>query len=260
MNRPIGIFDSGVGGLIISRAIRASLPQYDYLYFGDTEHMPYGEKTEKEILTYTKHGLDFLFKNNCAIVIIACNTASAQALRKIQQEYLPEKYPDKKVLGVIVPVIEDLGDTHRVGILATRATVESKSFTIEISKLFPRIIVYEQMAPELASLIEHGKIIEANTIAHKYIDRLLSHKIHTLILGCTHYPMIKDRIRKLCGDNIGVISQDEIVPKKLEEYFKHHPEIESKLSRGGTFDIRMSATNPYIQKLTWEWMPVDTGK
>jgi len=164
----IGIFDSGVGGLIIGKAIHEHLPQYDYLYFGDTEHMPYGEKTPKEILEYTIKGIKYLFENDCLLIIIACNTASAQALRKIQQKFLPKYFPDRKVLGVIIPAVEDLNNKKNVGVLATRATVKSKSFTIEIKKRFPKIKVFEQTAPKLARLIEDNDMENANKMVKKY--------------------------------------------------------------------------------------------
>jgi glutamate racemase len=251
----IGIFDSGVGGIIIGRAIRERLPQYDYLYFGDTLHMPYGEKTVEEIVAYTIQGVSYLWDHECDLVIVACNTASAQAVRKIQREFLPQHYPIKKVLGVIVPVIEDLGNKKNIGILATRATVASKSFTTEIQKLFPTIQVTEQMAPELATLIEDGNITEAELIAKKYLDMLLEKNIDTLVLGCTHYPLIRDFFeRELYGKNIAIISQDQIVPKKLAKYLINHPEIETRLSRGKSFDIHLTKINPHIELLEQTWM------
>ena len=251
----IGIFDSGVGGIIIGRAIREQLPQYDYLYFGDTLHMPYGEKTAEEIVAYTIQGVSYLWDHDCDLVIVACNTASAQAVRKIQQKFLPQHYPTKKVLGVIVPVIEDLGNKKHIGILATCATVNSKSFTIEIQKLFPTIQVSEQMAPELATLIEDGNIAEAELMAKKYLDILIEKNIDTLVLGCTHYPLIRNFFeQELIGKNITIISQDQIIPEKLTQYLTNHPEIESRLSRGNTFEIKLTKTNPHIEMLEEKWM------
>lgn len=257
-NMKIGIFDSGVGGLIIGRAIRTALPQYDYLYYGDTEHMPYGEKTQSEIFEYTKTGVGHLFDNGCTIVIIACNSASSQALRKIQQEWLPEKYPNRKVLGVIVPTVEDIAKENRVGIIATRATVDSKVFSIEIQKRHPEIFVIEIPAPELASLIEIGNTTEAVMTAEKYLKELVDQNIDTLVLGCTHYPLIKkeiaDILKNKFGKDIAVISQDEIIPKKLADYFTRHPEIESKLSLGRTFTIHLTKNSDYIDELVREWL------
>lgn len=254
----IGIFDSGVGGLIIGRAIRSALPEYDYLYYGDTLHMPYGEKTQVEIFEYTKTGVKHLFDNDCAIVILACNSASSQALRKIQQEWLQEKYPDRKVLGVIVPTVEDIIATNRIGVLATRATVNSKVFEIEIKKRHPETFITEIAAPELVPLIEVGKINEAVQVVEKYLTELVSQNIDTLVLGCTHYPIIKkeiaDILKNKFGKNIRVISQDEIIPKKLANYFTRHPEIESKLSRNKTFNIHLTKNSEYIDELVRDWL------
>lgn len=254
----IGIFDSGVGGLIIGRAIRSALPEYDYLYYGDTLHMPYGEKTQAEIFEYTKTGAQHLFENGCAIVIIACNSASSQALRKIQQEWLPEKYPNRKVLGVIVPTVEDVTKENRVGILATRATVHSKVFSLEIKNRHPETFVTELAAPELASLIQEGKIEESIQAVEKYLAELVEQDIDTLILGCTHYPIIKKEIAGILknkfGKNIAVISQEEIIPKKLADYFTRHPEIESQLSHDRTFTIYLTQHSDYIDELVRDWL------
>lgn len=259
-SQKIGIFDSGVGGLITGRAIRTALPEYDYLYYGDTEHMPYGEKTQAEIFEYTQKGMEYLFENGCAIVVIACNSASVQALRKIQQEFLPTKYPDKKVLGVVVPTIEDISDANRVGIIATRATVNSGVFTLEISKRHGETFVTEVPAPELASLIQEGKIIEAIESSEKYLEQLVTQNIDTLVLGCTHYPIIKNEIKDILKNkfsrDIKVISQDDIIPKKFAEYLIRHREIESLLSKERSFTIHLTQNSDYIDELVRNWLIV----
>lgn len=264
MKNKIGIFDSGVGGLIIGRAIRKVLPEYDYLYFGDTENMPYGEKDKDEIYEYTKKGIEYLFENGCLLVIIACNSASARALRKIQQDFLKEKYSNRRVLGVIIPTIEDIEDIKRVGVLATSATVTSHVFKSEIEKIKREVFVVEQSAPELASLIQVGKIGEAVKEVEKYLEILIKENIDTLVLGCTHYPLIKKEIAEILKNkfraklrkDIKLISQDEIIPKKLADYLSRHPEIESKLSKNKTFNIKLTKNSDYIDELVRNWLLV----
>ncbi len=157
----IGIFDSGIGGLVIARSLISELPQYDYVYLGDTKRVPYGDRSQKEIYEFTRQGLDFLFAQGCGLAILACNTASAQALRKIQREYLPRKYPDKKVLGVVIPTAEACAKYKVVGILATSSTVSSKSYVTELKKLNPKINIIQQAAPLLVPLIENNEIINS---------------------------------------------------------------------------------------------------
>jgi glutamate racemase len=210
----IGVFDSGVGGLIILRAIRKRLSPYDYLYLGDTLHVPYGNRTQKQIYQFTKRGVEYLFKNNCALIIIACNSASSRALRRLQREWLPKHYPDRRILGVIIPTAEAAiaqKNSKKIGVLATKATTASKSFAKEIKKLSKNIPVVHQSAPLLVPLIEDAKIKECKAVLQKYLLPLLQKKVKTIILGCTHYPLIK----KLLPKNIRVISQDEVVPEKL---------------------------------------------
>ncbi len=254
----IGIFDSGVGGLITGRAIRRALPEYDYLYFGDTEKHPYGEKTKDEIFEYTKKGIEYLLENDCALIVIACNSASAGALRRIQQGLLIEKYPDRKVLGVVIPTIEEIRDAKRVGVLATSATVASGVFKSETEKLHGDFFIIEQAAPELASLIQVGKLDEAAKEVEKYLEILISQDIDTLVLGCTHYPLIKKEIADILKNkfkkDIKIISQDEIIPKKLADYLVRHSEIESKLSHNKNFNIKLTQNSDYIDELVRNWL------
>jgi len=232
----IGIFDSGLGGLLVTRAIIKKLPGYDYLYLGDTKRMPYGGRTQKEIFKFTCQALDYLFRSHCKLVIVACNTASAKALRKIQREYLPKFYPDKKVLGVIIPTVEvvaKLKNISRVGILATKATVGSKTYLKEFKKLNSNIKVSQQAAPLLATLVERGAPRPITKALLVYITQLLKTKPQAIILGCTHYSILKNQIKNIVGPKIKVIDQDKIIAEKLALYLKRHPEIEQQLTKYG---------------------------
>lgn len=228
----IGIFDSGLGGLIITRAIIKKLPQYDYVYLGDTKRVPYGNRPQKEILKFTKQALTFLFAQGCRLVIIACNTSSAKALRKIQREFLPKSYPQKKVLGVIVPTAEAVFKSSKtVGVLSTSSTAKSHAYKRELKKIHPKAKVYEQAALKLVPLIEANRLLQADAVLRQYLKPLLKHNIDSLVLGCTHYPILKSRIKKIAGKKIKIFSQDDIIPGKLENYLKRHPEIEKVIGK-----------------------------
>lgn len=238
----IGIFDSGFGGLSILKEITKMLPQYDYIYLGDTARAPYGNRSQEVIYEFTREGVGFLFQNGCDLVILACNTASSEALRKIQQEFLPEKYPNlptdqsaKKVLGVLIPGAEEAVSrtkNKKIGVLATDATVSSGAFKREIQKLDKHIKVYEVGAPMLVPLVEAGedKSEGAKILIKKYADKVCSHDIDTLILGCTHYGILENQIKKYTK-GVNVLSEGKIVAKKLKEYLARHTEIDSKLSK-----------------------------
>jgi len=227
----IGVFDSGLGGLAIAQAIADLMPQYDYLYLGDTKRVPYGSRSQETIHQFTAEALDFLFENDCRIVVIACNTASAESLRKSQQEYLPKHYPERRILGVIIPTAEAAVEsgTQKVGVLATLSTVESGAYERELKRCSPSVSVIQKPAPLLVPVIENDGL--------KYIEPMLDdylvgfEETDSLILGCTHYCLIKDRVRAKFKGN--VISSDEVVPAKLQNYLERHPEMESNLSKGG---------------------------
>ncbi len=228
----IGVFDSGLGGLHILRSIVRTLPQYDYVYLGDTARAPYGHRSQETIYEYTKQAVDFLFNRDCGIIIIACNTSSSEALRKIQDKYGAEK----KVLGVIIPAAEEAvrkTKSRRIGIIATASTVASNKFIRELAKLDPDIRVFQQECPLLVPLIEAGEhnSRETETILKKYLTPLLHRKIDTLILGCTHYGILERRIRKIIGPDIALVSEARVVPKKLEIYLEKHSELEKTLSK-----------------------------
>lgn len=250
----IGIFDSGLGGLIIARAIRRKMPKYDYVYFGDTKRMPYGNKSHKDVLKYTKKAVDYLFREeDCALIIIACNTASARALRKIQQEYLSKNFPDRRVLGVLIPGAEEVYHYKRIGILATKGTVDSKTFPTEIKKLNKKAEVFQNPAPMLAPLIEKGNIKQAKIFLIKYLKYFENKKLNALVLGCTHYPILKKEIKKMLSPKIKIISQDEVIPKKLKSYLTQHPEILSKLSKNRTIKMIVTTKTKNMNRLVKKW-------
>ncbi len=242
----IGIFDSGLGGLVITKAIIRLLPQYDYIYLGDTKHLPYGEKSPAEIYRLTRQAVDFLFKNQCQLVIVACNTASALALRKIQQQYLPKKYPDKRVLGVIIPTLEEASyklKHKNFGVIGTKATIHSHIYKKELQKIDSQAKIREIATPKLVPLIEKNALQTAQKYLKLYLKPLINQKLDALILGCTHYPLLKETCQILLGKEVAIISQDEIIPKKLAYYLKKHPSMASKLSKHKARSFFVSAKN-----------------
>jgi len=230
----IGIFDSGLGGLAITQAIIQKLPQYDYLYLGDTKRVPYGGRSQETIHEFTSQALSYLFEHDCQLVILACNTASAEALRKSQQEYLPKNYPDRRVLGMIIPTAQAVFEgehPRKVGVIATSSTVESKAYLREVHRIDPSAEVRQIAAPLLVPLIENQGTRYIGTVVDDYLQPLLDWGMESLVLGCTHYCVVKRLIRQrvLCP----VVSQDEVIPEKLEDYLRRHPEIEQKLDQNG---------------------------
>jgi glutamate racemase len=250
----VGVFDSGLGGLIVTRAIRKMMPEYDYVYFGDTKRVPYGNRSHEAVFEFTCAAVDELFrKENCAIVIIACNTASARALKQIQQEYLTKNFPDRKVIGVLIPTAEVASGYDRVGVLATRGTVASNTFGIEIGKLNKKTKVFQVAAPMLVPLIEEGENIRAKPFILEYLKPLKNKKLEALVLGCTHYPRLKKEIKANLPKDVKIISQDEIIPTKLKEYLVRHQEISAKLSKNGTIKIITTDKAQNMDKLVSEW-------
>ncbi len=242
----IGIFDSGLGGLIITRSIIAKLPKYDYIYLGDTKNLPYGSKTPRQIFEFTKIAVDFLFEQDCQLVIVACGTASL-ALRQIQNEYLPNNYPDRRVLGVIVPTLEVADKNYRakrIGVIGTSATINSHKYRQELTKIDKTAKIYELATPKLVELIEQNALPKAKNALKLYLKPLQEQGIEALILGCTHYPILKREVRGLMGGKVAVISPDEIIPDKLAGYLKRHKEINKTLSRGGKKEFLVTKINP----------------
>jgi len=241
---PIGVFDSGYGGLTVLKEIVQILPQYDYLYLGDNARAPYGNRSFETVYQYTLECVKQLFDLGCPLVILACNTASAKALRTIQQKDLPEIAPDKRVLGVIRPSTERIGEltsTGHVGILGTAGTVASGSYPIEIEKFFPGLTVVQQACPMWVPLIENMETESegADFFVTRYLDQILKkdNRIDTLVLACTHYPLLLSKIQKYLPGNIRVIPQGPLVAKSLDAYLARHPEIESRLSREGVIQF-----------------------
>lgn len=239
---PIGVFDSGMGGLTVFKEIVKALPQYDYLYLGDNARVPYGTRSFETVYQYTKECLHHLFDKGCRLVIVACNTASAKALRTIQQHDLIELLSLHRVLGVIRPTTEIIGkytQSRKVGILATQGTVSSESYVIEINKFFPDIQVFQQACPLWVPLVENREHESpgADYFVKKYIDNLLAQSpdIDAIILACTHYPLLIKKIREYLPENILILSQGEIVAASLTDYLKRHPEIDALCTRHGQY-------------------------
>ena len=246
----IGVFDSGYGGLTVLKPLAKKFPQYDFIYFGDNAHAPYGSRSQEDIYKYTLEAVDWLFRQKCELIILACNTASSQALRKIQQDPpaggLPAKWPDKKVLGVLIPVAQAVAKLNgTVGILATQATVKSGAYLREIHKLvkhsmFDKFDIIQAAAPLLVPLIESGKIDNPETkdAVHEYLKEFKKDGVKNIILGCTHYPFIKHLIQAEMPET-KIFDSPSIIPASLKSYLARHPEIEKCLSRNG---IRRYAT------------------
>jgi len=229
----IGVFDSGFGGLSILKEIVRTMPGYRYVYLGDTARAPYGTRSAEVVDQFTFEAVDFLFKEGCELVVIACNTASAESLRQIQQHYLPAHYPDRRVLGVVVPAVEEATEraASRVGVLATSRTVASGTFSKELRKRNKKVQVFEQAAPLLVPLVEEGEhhSVPGKAILRKYLEPLLKKNIDTLILGCTHYGHIESLVRAMVPKRVRIISGGKVVARKFKEYLARHPEIETRL-------------------------------
>jgi len=236
----IGVFDSGYGGLTVLRSLVEQLPDYDYLYLGDNARAPYGTRSFETVYRYTLESVKWLFQQECPLVILACNTASARALRTIQQIDLPKMISSNRVLGVIRPTTESIGQfsvSREIGILATSGTVTSNAYPIEINKFFPDIKVFQQACPLLVPLIENDAYHNpgADFFINQYVQQLKAQSAHidTILLACTHYPLLQDQIQLAAGNQIKVISQGDIVSSKLKIYLNRHPEMEERLSKNG---------------------------
>ena len=238
---PIGIFDSGYGGLTILTHLRTRLPEYDFLYLGDNARTPYGNRSFEVVYQFTSQAVRTLFAQGCPLVILACNTASAKALRTIQQIDLPKIDPRRRVLGIIRPTVEALGAltvTRHVGILATGGTIRSLSYPLEIKKLYPDIVVTGEACPMWVPLVENGEATSdgADFFIRQHIDSLLSKddQIDTIVLGCTHYPLLYEKIRRYTPDSIQLVRQGDYVAESLADYLRRHPEMDSQLTRNAT--------------------------
>lgn len=240
MSGPIGVFDSGYGGLTVLQELVKELPQYDYLYLGDNARAPYGTRSFDTVYHYTLECVKHLFSKGCHLVVLACNTASAKALRNIQQLDLPHIAPERRVLGVIRPTTEVVGtftESQHIGIFATAGTVASESYLVEIEKFFPNVNVYQEACPMWVPLIENGEFDSdgADYFVKKHIEHLLeqSPDIDAVLLGCTHYPLLIKKIKQFLPAHIRIINQAEIVAHSLSDYLQRHPEIEAECSKNG---------------------------
>jgi glutamate racemase len=238
---PIGVFDSGYGGLTVLKEIREKLPEYDFLYLGDNARAPYGSRSFDVIYQYTWQAVQALFDLDCSLVILACNTASAKALRSIQQIKLPELYPDRRVLGVIRPSTEELDKhtkTKHVGVLGTDGTIRSNSYQIELAKFAPDLVVNQHSCPMWVPLIENNQFDTPGGIYFIQSDLVSlmekDPKIDTILLACTHYPILQEQLQRLLPTHIEVLAQGKIVAESLADYLERHPEMEIQCSKGGT--------------------------
>lgn len=238
---PIGVFDSGFGGLSILREIRKVLPQYDYIFLGDNARAPYGNRSYQLVYEFTLQAVKYLFSQGCHLVILACNTASAKALRSIQQRDLNGLDPSRRVLGVIRPTVEEIGNitkSRKVGLFGTPGTVQSLSYDIEIAKMHPDIKVYSHACPMWVPLVENRESDGpgADYFVEKDVKALMSQcaDIDAIILGCTHYPLLYDKIRKYTPESVKIIEQGPIVAASLKDYLSRHPDMEQRCTKNGT--------------------------
>lgn len=247
---PIGIFDSGYGGLTILKEIRRRLPQYDYVYLGDNARAPYGTRSFELVYEFTLQAVKALFERGCHLVILACNTASAKALRSIQQNDLPKIAPDRRVLGVIRPTVEvlpEISESGHIGVLGTPGTVASHSYALELGKSAPEMKITEYACPMWVPLVENNEANNpgADYFVAKYIDAVMDidPEIDTLVLGCTHFPILIDKIRSHVGGGVKIVAQGGIVADSLADYLKRHSEIESKCEKNGAIQY-LTTENP----------------
>ncbi len=254
----IGFFDSGLGGLLLLRAVSKVLPEYDYYYYGDTKNLPYGDKSDAQILEFTKQALEYLFAYECALVIVACNTASVKAVRELQDNWLLKKYPDRKLLGIVIPTVEYLLDNlnsskQKVLLLATDLTVKSGKYKNELQqRKVDNLIFYEKATPDLVPLIESGNFGTATKRAVSYITEE-GREVDSVVLGCSHYIKIKKHIQEKMPSR-KIIGQDEIIPYKLKTYLEKHQEIEEILSKNYNRQIYLTEHKDNYDTLIKEFL------
>ncbi len=248
-DKKIGVFDSGLGGLYIANSLRKLLPHYDYLYLGDTLNLPYGRRSDQAIYDLSERSMRYLFAQGCDLIVMACNTASAAALRRLQQGFLAREFPDKRILGVIVPTLEAAIEhgAHKIGMLATQRTVQSKIYEVELQKINEKVALTAVAAPLLVPLIEEGGEKYLDEVLEDYLGPMKAAKIESLILGCTHYVALKPHLKKMLS-GVELISQDDIIPAKLQDYLKRHPEMEERLSQGSTFELHATDANENFKR------------
>ncbi len=253
---PIGIFDSGYGGLTVLSAIKRVMPQYDYLYLGDNARAPYGGRSFETVYQFTREAVEWFFARGCHLVILACNTASAKALRTIQQRDLPLIDPQRRVLGVIRPTTEriaDLTSTGHIGVLGTEGTIQSHSYQIEICKLHPQFTVTGEACPMWVPLVENREHDKpgADYFVRQHLERLMARDplIDTIILGCTHYPLLLEKIRQYLPDGMKFVTQGNYVADSLRDYLLRHPEMDAKCTKGSSVNYYTTDTSDKFSQL-----------
>lgn len=251
----IGVFDSGFGGLTILKDLKKALPQYDYLYLGDNARAPYGSRSFETIYRYTLQAVRELFNRGCPLVILACNTASAKALRSIQQNVLPVEFPDRRVLGIVRPTAEEIGKYSKsghIGILATSGTVSSGSYLLEIKHFFPDLVVNQHACPMWVPIVEYGErgTEGARFFVKKEVDALMAEdpEIDTVLLACTHYPLLREEIEAALPPHVRLVIQGSIVADKTADYLKRHPEIENRLTKNGKCSFLTTDSAKFFEK------------
>jgi glutamate racemase len=261
----IGVFDSGFGGLVVLREFLQVLPQYDYLYLGDNARIPYGTRSDRVVLRFTEQALNYLFRQGCRLIILACHTASAKALRTVQQVYLPARHPEGRVLGVLIPTVEEAlvrSRSRRIGVMATEGTVSSQSFELELKKLDPEVEVFQQACPLLVPLIEEGEQHWEGTgmILRRYLEPLKATRVDTLILGCTHYSILRDQVQAIMGEDTNLICSGQVTAQKLVDYLRRHRGMEARLTRKGSRRYLTTDLTPRFQQLASLFMgqPIDS--
>jgi glutamate racemase len=246
----LGIFDSGLGGLTIARAVYEALPELDMLYYGDTLHVPYGNRSDEAIYGYTRASMELMFEKGCQLIVMACNTASAAALRRLQQTWLPESYPGRNIIGVVVPTLEAAIDEgfSNLGLIGTNYIIRSEIFKTELQKINPAIRIHQVATPLLVPLIENDGGAWVEDVLASYVNPLLDQRIECLILGCTHYASIKVQAQKVCGPYVRILSQDDLIPAKLRDYLDRHAEYADAIGKSGKAEFFVSdLTESYLK-------------
>lgn len=250
----IGIFDSGLGGLAVFSKVTQMLPEYDLVYLGDNARAPYGSRSQETIYEFTKQAVIYLFdQQDSSLVILACNTASAEALRKLQQEFLPQYYPDRKILGVIRPIVEEVGKicAKKVAVLATRSTVQSGAYLRELENICPSTKVVQQAAPLLVPMIEEGWAgsEELKSVLKKYLDMIIDNQVDVLIPACTHYSLLTEELKKILPKYVRIFDAPQLVATALKEYLNRHKEISTLIDRTSTHTFLVTDYQPFYETM-----------
>lgn len=266
MTGVIGVFDSGFGGLTVLDALVERLPQYDFLYLADNARAPYGARSPDVVLRFTREAVEWLFDQGCPLVVLACNTASARALRTLQQKHLPAHRPDRRILGMVRPSVEALAGlppgalpgiteptlaSGQVAVLGTETTIGSDSFGLELRKLAPGLDLFQQACPLWVPLVEAGELDGPGTewFLHRYLDPVLEHNPSRILLACTHYPLLLSGIRKIVPSGVEILSQGGLVAERLENWLQRHPEMDARLTRTGTVDYATTDDPEWFSKM-----------